>query len=156
MYKLIVSFVLFFVLINVPIFVHAAPECTQVDSVCTTKQGYEGACDENLECIDNCVVDGVPTLTCLEHIIGNGLNLSTGLVILILFVMFVYGGFLYITSFGDAKKAQTAQKTLQYAVIGFIIFLSSFIILNTIDKLFLGGEGRLFNFNFSNSSQSNP
>jgi hypothetical protein len=116
---------------------------------CTTQQGSDGYKEtKNGEeiCIDNCVVDGIPTLKCLESVVNNGLSLSTGFVILILFIMFVYGSFMYMTSFGEAKKAQTAQNIIKYAVIGFIVFLSSYAILNTVDKLFLGGEGKLLKF----------
>ncbi len=96
---------------------------------------------------DKCMVDGVPTLSCLEIVFGNILNMSTAFIVLILFIMFVYGAFQYLTSFGNAEKVKKAQGTIRYALIGFILFVSAYLILNIIDILFLGGEGKIFRFN---------
>ncbi len=93
-----------------------------------------------------CMVDGVPTLKCFEVVFQNILNMASGLIVVVLFVMFVMGGFSYLTSLGNPEKLKKAQGTLRYAVIGLVIFLASFLILNVIDILFLGGTGKLFKF----------
>lgn len=97
----------------------------------------------------DCVVDGVPTLKCLEVVFGNILFMSSALVVLILFVMFVVGAFRYLTSFGNPENVKKAQGTLRYALLGFILFISAYLILNVICFLFLGGIGsncKLFKF----------
>lgn len=94
----------------------------------------------------DCVIDGVPTLKCFEVVFGNILTMSSAFIILILFMMFVIGAFRYLTSFGNAEKVKKAQGTLRYALIGFIIFVSAYLILNIIDIIFLGGCGRIFKF----------
>ncbi len=94
----------------------------------------------------NCVVDGVPTLKCLEVVFGNILFISSTLVLLILFIMFLVGSFNYLTSFGNAEKIKKAQGTFRYAIIGLALFMSAFLILKTIDVLFLGNTGKLFHF----------
>ncbi len=96
---------------------------------------------------DCCVVDGVPTLKCLEIVFGNILYISSFFIILVLFIMFVVGSFRYLTSFGNAERIKKAQGTLKFALIGFILFVSAFLILTIIDKLFLGGAGNIFQFN---------
>lgn len=93
-----------------------------------------------------CVVDGVPTLKCLEVVFGNILTMSSAFIVLVLFMMFVIGGFRYLTSFGNAEKVKKAQGTLRYALIGFVIFVSAYLILNIIDIIFLGGQGKVFKF----------
>jgi hypothetical protein len=93
-----------------------------------------------------CVVDNVPTLKCFEVIFANILTISTGLIFLALFVMLVVGAFKYLTSLGNPEKVKKAQGTLTYAVIGLIIFLSAFLILKTIDFLFLGNQNKIFQF----------
>lgn len=93
-----------------------------------------------------CMVDGVPTLKCFEVVFGNVLIMASGFIVLILFVMFVIGSFNYLTSLGNPEKLKKAQGTLKYAVIGFILFISSFLILSIIDILFLGGKGDIFKF----------
>jgi len=94
----------------------------------------------------DCVVDEVPTLKCLEIVFGNIIFMSTGLIILALFIMFIVGAFLYLTSLGNPEKVKKAQGTLKFALLGFILFIGSFLILKIIDIIFLGGGNKLFNF----------
>jgi len=98
----------------------------------------------------SCMVDGIPTLKCLEVVFANILKVSTGLFFLALFVMFIIGSFNYLTSLGNPEKIKKAQGTMKFAVIGLVIFLSSYLILTTIDYLFLGGNGTIFNFEIPN------
>ena len=93
-----------------------------------------------------CMVDGVPTLKCFDVIFGNVLILSSGLVVIILFIMFVIGSFLWMTSLGNAEKIKKARGTLTFAIIGTVLFVGAYLILNIIDILFLGGKGDIFNF----------
>jgi len=103
----------------------------------------------------DCVVDGVPTLNCLEIVFGNLLTMSTGLVVIILFLMLVIGSIRYLTSAADAEKLATAKNTMKYAFVGIFLFVGAFLILKIIDVLFLGGKGSLFQFKipaFTNST----
>lgn len=96
----------------------------------------------------NCVVggkNGVATLGCLEIVFGNLVFMASTLLIFILFIMIVVGAFQYLTSFGDPAKVKKAQSTLRFSILGFVLFLASFLILQIIDTLFLGGQGALFN-----------
>lgn len=103
------------------------------------------------EDLPGCMVDGVPTLKCLEVVFGNILVMASGLIILVLFIMFVIGAFNYLTSFGNPEKVKKAQGTLKFAIIGFILFTSSYLILRVIDLLFLGGTGQIFRFQLEGS-----
>lgn len=94
-----------------------------------------------------CMVDDIPTLKCLEVVFSNILVMSSAFIVLVLFIMFVVGSINYLTSFGNPEKIKKAQGTLRYALIGFILFISSFLILKIIDILFLGGQGKIFQFN---------
>lgn len=93
-----------------------------------------------------CLVNGVPTLKCLEDVAGNVIFASSSIVVFILFIMFIVGGFSYLTSGGNPEKIKKAQGTLKFAIIGFVLFLSAFLILKAIDILFLGGNTTFFNF----------
>lgn len=93
-----------------------------------------------------CMVDGIPTLKCIEIVFSNLLVMASGLVILILFIMFVVGAFNYLTSLGDEEKMTNARNTFTYAIIGLVVFVSAGLILWIIDMLFLGGQGRIFEF----------
>ncbi|MEO6509313.1 MAG: hypothetical protein ABIO02_05140 [Patescibacteria group bacterium] len=93
-----------------------------------------------------CVIDGVPTLKCFEFLFQNLLFISAAIVMIILFLMLMLGGFSYLTSFGNPEKVKKAQGTLKFAIIGLIVYMSSFLILKTIDIVFLEGKGKLFKF----------
>lgn len=96
---------------------------------------------------DSCLtIEGVPTLKCFEIIFNNLLFMSSAIVILILFIMFVIGSFRYLTSGGNPETIKKAQGTFKWALIGFLLFLGSFLILRTIDCLFLGCQGTLLKF----------
>lgn len=90
--------------------------------------------------------EGVPTLKCLEVVFGNLLYISSALIVLALFIMIVIGAFNYLTSFGNPEKVKKAQGTLKMAILGLVIFASSYLILKIIDILFLGGQGKIFEF----------
>lgn len=95
---------------------------------------------------DSCLVDGVPTLKCLEVVFNNLLFIASAFIVLVLFVMIVIGAFNYLTSFGNPEKVKKAQGTIRFAIIGFVLFMMSYLILFIIDVLFLGGNGDIFRF----------
>lgn len=94
-----------------------------------------------------CVVDGVPTLKCLEIVYGNLLVLSSAVLMLILFIMMVYGGGTILLSMGESTKLQKGTKILKWAFIGVGVYVSSYLILYIIDYAFLGGQGKIFKLN---------
>ena len=94
----------------------------------------------------SCLVDGIPTLKCLEVLFGNLLFLSNTFIILVLFIMFVIGSFNFLTSLGNPEKIETAKGTFKWAIIGLILYASAYLILTLIDIIFLGGQGKLFQF----------
>src|SRR3989344_2313968 len=96
---------------------------------------------------DTCLINGVPTLECLEVVVGNLLFISNILILLVLFVMFVIGSIRWMLSLGQPDKVENAKKTFTWAVIGLLIYISAYVILFTIDVLFLGGQGKIFQFN---------
>ncbi len=59
----------------------------------------------------------------------------------IFFVMFLWGGFTWMTAGGEAKKVEAAQKTLKNAVIGMIILATSYILVVNIIGLLSAGVG---------------
>ncbi len=104
-----------------------------------------------------CVVNGVPTLKCFETVFSNVIFMPSSLNVLVLFVMLFMGGFSYLTSFGNPEKVKKAQNTLRYAIIGVVLFISAFLIMKSIDYLFLGNCGRIFQLNIdANATTSCP
>jgi len=99
--------------------------------------------DEWKDCVSP---EGVPTLKCLEVVFSRLLFIASGLIVLALFIMFIIGSLRYLTSRGNPESLKKAQGTLMWALIGTLLFVGSYLILNIIDILFLGGQGKLFKF----------
>lgn len=47
-------------------------------------------------------------------------------------VMIIYGGILYVTSAGNQENIDKAKKILLYAIVGIVVILLSFAIVNTL------------------------
>lgn len=56
-----------------------------------------------------------------------------GIIAVVIFV--IYSGILWATSAGDKQKIETARHTLTYAIIGLILIVLSFVIINLIETL---------------------
>lgn len=91
-----------------------------------------------------CMVNGIPTLNCLEVVVGNFLFMTNAFILLVLFIMFVIGSFKYLTSLGSPDKIEEAKGTFKWSIIGLIVYVSAYLILTIIDMLFLGGKGDIF------------
>lgn len=66
-------------------------------------------------------------------------NIVTGVINILLYivgvatvVMLIVGGLRYITSNGDAQAASSARNTIVYAVIGLIMAISAYAIVNYV------------------------
>lgn len=77
----------------------------------------------------------VATIKDLETIFGNVVKSALGFAGIVLFVLLLTGGFKYITSGGDPKALESAQKTITYAIGGLILILVSFLILVLIKTI---------------------
>lgn len=92
----------------------------------------------------SCTVDGVPTLQCLEVVYNNLLIMSSGIVLLALFIMLGYGAFQFISAMGSSENIAAGLNTIKYALIGIGLFALSYLVLFIIDEAFLGGQGKIF------------
>ena len=80
----------------------------------------------------------IPTggLTTLSKILTVGVNFIFIAAILLTLVFLLYGGFLWMTSEGNKQTLENARKTLTFAIIGLVIVLLSFAIINGISYFF--------------------
>ena len=76
-----------------------------------------------------CVSDGVATIKGFECLYQNILQIIVGVAGIAFFLMFIVGGFKYLTSGGDSKKTAAASSTLTMAVIGIVGVIVSWLIL---------------------------
>jgi hypothetical protein len=74
----------------------------------------------------------VATLQGLECLIANVFTVIITLIGLAAFVMFIVGSVRWLISGGNASNVEKARNTMTYAVVGIVIALSAFIVLNLI------------------------
>ena len=70
--------------------------------------------------------------TGLMDIVKNIFNVVIGVVGLIAVVMIVIGGISYTTSAGDSSKVKKAKDTILYGIVGLVISLLAFAIVNFV------------------------
>jgi len=67
---------------------------------------------------------------------------------LMVIIFFVWGSILWISGGDDAAKIGKARDKMVQAVIGLIILVSSFTIIEFISTLFFGGDFSILNIDF--------
>src|SRR6266498_1496191 len=105
----------------------------------------------DIQCIYSFTIPGgnpgksfdVPTFKCLEAIFVNILTTVVGIAALALFVMFVIGGFRYLTSAGDPKAAGAAKSTITYAIVGVFLMAIAYLVFSLIE-FFTGVPVKIF------------
>ncbi|HOZ03078.1 MAG TPA: hypothetical protein PKX78_01115 [Candidatus Woesebacteria bacterium] len=75
---------------------------------------------------------GVATIQGFECLIANIFVVFITVIGLAGFVMFIYASFRWLISGGDTKGTQAARNTMTYSVIGLVVALSAFIIINLV------------------------
>ena len=84
--------------------------------------------------------DGVPTeLIGPEGIFTEITNTILFVVGIVSIIMLIWGGLRYVVSGGDSKKVTDAKNTILYAIIGLIIALLAYAIVNFVLSA-IGGE----------------
>src|SRR3990167_6674893 len=78
---------------------------------------------------------GIATIADLGCIFQNVVGAAIAFAGIVLFILLLSGGFKYITSGGDPKATEGAQKTITYAVLGLILILVSYLILVLIKTI---------------------
>ena len=84
----------------------------------------------------NCLYNNdVPTISCVPALIGILIKTAYLFAGIVAVFFIIYAGFKYITSGGDPKQASGAQQTLTYALIGLIVIILSFLIIQFISTI---------------------
>lgn len=90
------------------------------------------------ECWSSCTYNfggvAVAQIQCLECIFQTILNLIIRLAGLILFIMLIIGGFKYLTSGGDPKSKEAAQKTITSAILGLVLIFVGWLVFLFIEE----------------------
>lgn len=76
--------------------------------------------------------DDVATIQGFQCLIANAFSVIITVIGLAGFVMFVIGAFQWMLSGSNTKGVDTARQSMTYAIIGIVVSLSGFIIINLI------------------------
>lgn len=82
-----------------------------------------------------CFRKNPPSFACIPSVIENLINGFLFFSGTVAMVFIIYAGIKYLTSGGDPKQVEGAKKTLTYAIIGLIVVLSAFFIINFIEYI---------------------
>ncbi len=83
-------------------------------------------------------------LTELENLVANVISVIVALGFIAMFVTLIMAGFKYLTSGGEPKAIQTAHHTLSWAILGILLMIVAWILLQLI-QAFTGIEVTVFN-----------
>lgn len=82
-----------------------------------------------------CIEQGAATLKCLPVVFNNIVSAALVFAGTVAFFLIIRAGIQFISSGGDPKQAGAARQTLTYALIGLIVILLSFAILNGLSYI---------------------
>lgn len=83
---------------------------------------------------------GIPTggFDTMQTVIRNGLVILFIVAVVLSLVFIIWGGISWTTSGGDKEALQKARKKITFAIIGLIVTLLAFLIINFIGGFFGG------------------
>jgi PKD repeat protein len=84
--------------------------------------------------------DGITETGSVREFIVNVTNFVLSFLGLAAVTVIIYGGFLYVTAGGEQERADKGKKSVTYAVIGILLVLISYALVNTIIQGAASGE----------------
>lgn len=97
-------------------------------------QEWSGVCVGPADLNPGTDASDVATIQGVQCLLANGFSVIITIIGLAGFVMFIVGSFRYLLSGGNTKGTETAKNTFTFMVVGIIVALSGFIILNLISS----------------------
>lgn len=105
-----------------------SPAPTQSSSKC-------GPCPTGYVCLCN-PLSGNPTT--VPQVLGRVIQGAMGVIGSLALLMFVYGGFQWLTSAGNSDGVKKGTQTMMWAVIGIVLVFSSYLLLDTFIQYLTG------------------
>lgn len=105
---------------------------SQTAAAVTCPAGTPGAGRGDVSSLAECSIS--ESKDTLMSTIAKIINVALGVLGIVAVIVIIYGGFTYVTSSGDAAKITKAKNTIIYGVIGLIVSLLAFAIVNFVLK----------------------
>lgn len=116
----------------------------------SAQEAFEGPCVGTS--YKNVDASTVPTIQGLECLVGNILASAITLIGIVAFVMFLVGGFQYLTAGNNSKGVEQGKNSITFAIVGIVVALASILILNVIAGL--TGVRTILQFRTQSDSQT--
>lgn len=84
---------------------------------------------------------GLSSSQSLTELISNAIKIGLTFAGAIAVVFVIIGGFMYITASGNEEQAEKGKKTLINAIIGVVIIIMAYVIINVITNLVSSPSG---------------
>lgn len=95
-----------------------------------------GGSPEGAVCLDNPLGNKTEATQVIGRIIQGALGVLGSLALL----MLIWGGFQWLTSAGNTEKIEKGTSTMLWAIIGVIVVMSSFILVQTVIRVLTEGK----------------
>ena len=82
-----------------------------------------------------CIENGVATISCIPAVMASLISALFIFVGLVCLVLIIASGYKFINSAGDPKRLSSARDTLIHAILGLLVVLFSFFIINLISVI---------------------
>ena len=119
---------------------HESDNCVSVNCA-----GFSGGCSSGTCCECNTKIEGSnlknplgDNIKDIPTFIGIIIKGLLGVVGSLSLIMFIYGGFLWITSGGNEDNIKKGKETLKWAILGIVIVFSSYALLNFVLDIISG------------------
>lgn len=77
----------------------------------------------------------IETSAIFSRILPFVIKYAIRLAIILAVIALIIGGYQFMTAYGDSEKRQTAQKTIIWAVVGLVLAITAFGIVNIISTI---------------------
>jgi len=101
--------------------------------------GYGITCPEgskragsNVSSLAECNIEATEGDNGLMNVVGKIIGVIIPVLGVVAVIVVIYGGFLFMTSTGDSNKVQKAKSTILYGLIGLIIAVLAYAIVNFV------------------------
>jgi amino acid transporter len=101
---------------------------TSTYAACTPEELAAGTCTTGIVTLDNPLGD----IKSPQALVGQVINSIFGIVGSLALVMFIYGGFLWLTSAGSAEQVKKGKDIFIWAVIGLVVIFSAYSLVRFV------------------------
>ncbi len=82
--------------------------------------------------VEGCLIDNITTLNCIPNYFQRIVNFALMFAGVVALIFIIHAGLKFVISSGDPKRVEDARNTFVYAIIGLIIVLFAFLVINIV------------------------